>query len=95
MNLKENLNRKRKIILIIGIVLLAILLFNRFTSKTSEMRANCETFVRHNGCYLRESEISDFEAGRELQSFAEETKYPSAKAVCGCASPSLFNITDL
>lgn len=92
--MEVNLNRRQKVLLVIGLIVLFVLLFQRFTSKTDELRRKCEAFVRSDkiGCYVSEEKITDTSLGRELTEMAKEAGYVSAKEACGCVT---HNITDL
>lgn len=90
--MEVNLNKKRKAILLIGIVVFSVLIWNRATSNKEELEKNCKTFVKNNGCYLASEDIDNFEAGMKLKELTEETGYNSPKEACGCIT---YNITDL
>lgn len=92
--MEVDLNRERKVLLAIGVIVLCVLLFHRFTSKTSELRKKCEAFVRSDeiGCYVPDEKIRSTQLGRELTQLAKSEGYDSAKEACGCVT---YNITDL
>lgn len=84
MKVQEKINKKRGIILAVGVVVFSFLVFNYATSNTERIQKNCETFVEHNGCHLNESQIKDFEAGRRLFELTEGDESLTPKKVCGC-----------
>lgn len=92
--MKVSLNRKQKVLLLIGVAVFLVLAFNHFSSKTGELRKKCEAFVRSDkiGCYVSQEKIDSTELGRELTALAEEVGYSSPKEACGCVT---YNITDL
>ncbi|MFP4045867.1 MAG: hypothetical protein ACLFS3_02310 [Candidatus Aenigmatarchaeota archaeon] len=90
--MKINLNRQQKAILLIGIVVFSILIWNRATSKKEELQEGCKELTSKNLCYLSEEEIKELDSGSELNQMAKEEGYSNLKEACGCVT---YNITDL
>lgn len=79
-----DLNRKKKAIIVIGVILFAFLLWYRATSNRSEIADACSEFTELNGCYLNQSELDELDVYHRLENLVEDSRYPSVEAACGC-----------